>query len=168
MLRSVIAGLFLIGLLAIYDVSNAQVRNIVPYLGASGSVGPGGFGWGLEAGIRFFTFYTGIEEGAYTPLPRTGEPVIGHIPDPWIVSVQFWGVHAGYVFRVFTYLGIVVLRNSEQWNVPKGDTSYMVTTRNNFDFGPDFRYSGLADGHLYLAFALTYRRGLKAGLGYMF
>lgn len=174
MLKSIIAGSSIIAFLIISDVSNAQTRNIAPYIGASGSLGSidntDFYGWGIEAGLRFFSFYAGLEGGAYSPVPytHTTDPIIGQTPAPFAISGQFWGLHAGYVFRDFTYLGIVVLKSYEMWETPTSEFIGYSSTRNYFDFGPDFRYSGLADGHLYLALALTYRRGLKAGLGYMF
>ncbi len=99
MLRLVIVGSSIIALLTITGVGFAQVRNIAPYFGASGIAGPGGLGWGIEAGLRFHAFYAGLEGGAYSPLStvNTGADVpIGEIPAPFVNSgQQFLGIHAG-------------------------------------------------------------------------
>ena len=155
--------------------SYAQERNIAPYFGASGSIDPSGngsVGWGTEVGTRLFRFYIGTEYGIYSyrfPTSLTTDPTPGSIHSPWPISTEeFWGVHAGYVFNDKFYVGIVVLKSYETWEIATSDSTSYTTTRSYLNLGPDFRYSGIDDGHIYLAFAFTIRRGLKAGLGYMF
>jgi hypothetical protein len=169
MLRSVIAGSSLIALLAFYEVSNAQVRNTAPYLGGSVSAGPGGLGWGIEAGLRFFPFYAGLEYGVYYLWPTSSSssfPAFGSIPPPTAISsAQYGGIHAGYIMSDSLFVGIVVLLSSQIWDTPDS-VEAVISRKTIWDFGVDLKSA--VDKHLYLAFALTYRRGLKAGLGFMF
>ncbi len=171
MLRLVIAGWYLIALIAISEVSNAQLRNSAPYLGGSVSAGPGGVGWGIEAGLRFYPFYAGLEYGVYYLWPTsssTSFPAFGSIPPPTAISsAQYGGIHAGYIMSDSIFVGIVVLLSSQIWDTPNS-VEAVISTKTFWDFGPDVRYAGIDNGHMYLAFALTYRRGLKLGLGYMF
>ncbi len=153
------------------SVSDAQVRNIAPYLGASGSAGPGGLGWGIEAGLRFFPFYAGLEYGVYYlwPTSSSTDPIIGQIPPPFAISsVQYGGIHAGYVMSDSAFIGIVVLRNYQLWETPTSSEDGVTSTKTFLDFGLDIRFPIIHDRNIYLAFALTYRRGLKLGLDYMF
>jgi hypothetical protein len=175
MLRFVIAGSSLITLFAICDVSNAQVGNIAPYIGASGSLGTIdhtlNYGWGIEGGARFFPFYGGLEYGVYYKFPTamTTDPVVGQVPPPVAISsAQYVGIHAGYVMSDSTLIGIVVLRSYQLWDTPDSSEEGVISTQSFWDFGVDIRYAGIDNGHMYLAFAFTFRRGLKAGLGYMF
>jgi hypothetical protein len=159
MLRWVIAGSSLITLLAFYEVSNAQVRNIAPYIGASGSLGfmgdPLGGGWGIEGGVRFFSFYTGLEDGAYYAIPVVTQ---AYTAPP--TSAKYVGIHAGILSDSSTLVGIVVLQGHKVWNS-------FDSTNTFWDFGIDIKHS-LSESHIYIAFALSYQRGLKLGLGYMF
>ena len=156
MLRSVIVGSSIIALLAIYGVSNAQVRNIAPYLGASGSFGHG-FGWGIEGGARFFSFYAGLEDGAYYDIPHVSQREFGP-PSP--SSAKYVGIHAGILSDSSTLIGIVVLQSHKVWDS-------FDSTNTFWDFGIDIKHS-LTESHIYFAFALSYWRGVKFGLGYMF
>ena len=155
MLRSVIAGSSIIALLLIHDVSNAQVRNIAPYVGASGSLGHG-IGWGIEGGARFFSFYAGLEDGIYYNPPIFVTQSYG--PGPYTYA-KYVGIHAGIMTDSLS-IGIVVLQGHQVW-------CSFDSTHTFWDFGLDVKHR-LTDSHIYIAFALTYQRGLKLGLGYMF
>jgi len=180
LLRATIMGKFLL----IFGLVNAclltkgsncycQEQSFAPYLGVSGSMDTNvHFGWGIEAGLRFFQFYVGGEYGTYSYQAGrsvTWDPTPGSVPRPAPISTeQFWGIHAGYVIDNVYYLGVVILSSNELWG--RGDTvaGWVTYTNHYLNIGPDFRYAGLAQGHLYLALALTVRRGFKFGLGYMF
>lgn len=160
-------------LLAMGENCFSQERDIAPYLGISGSLDTNGDpGWGIEGGISILPFYIGLEYGTYSyrgDKVLNYYPVPGHVPLPFPVSTEeFFGFHAGYVFSGSFYLGIVFLKSQETWRIATTDSTSYDELRSYLNIGPDFRYSGLANGHMYLAFALTIRRGLKAGLGYMF
>ncbi len=160
MLRTLTFGAMLIALIVIYGVSYGQSRNVAPYVGASGSFIPIYFGWDLEAGLRFSSFYGGIEYGAYYAIPavRTDDPLPGSVPPA--SSVRYVGIQAGVLDDSSTLIGIVVLQSHKVWNS-------FDSTNTFWDFGIDLKHS-LAESHIYLALALTYRRGIKAGIGYMF
>jgi hypothetical protein len=163
---------FSIFLLCVAGKCNGQ-EYFAPYFGVSGSLDTKGDpGWGIEAGIHFRPFYVGLEYGTYSyriPMSETEDLTPGGVASPSPISTeQFWGVHAGYVLESKYYLGLVILESNQIWG--RGDTiaGWVTFTNYYLNIGPDFRYSGIDDGHIYLAFALTIRRGLKAGIGYMF
>ncbi|HZK76384.1 MAG TPA: hypothetical protein VFD13_05690 [Candidatus Kapabacteria bacterium] len=184
MLRRLCISCFVVICLVIHgSLSYGQVRSIGPYFGASGSLdifnifAGGNAGWGIEAGMNFRPFYAGIEYGGYSVLfapAETYDPTPGSIPSPWPVpsaNEQFWGVHAGYVFphdSTMIYLGIVLLKSYQPWERWDSVSGWVTFTKSFLNIGPDLRVSGFDEGHIYLAFAYTIRRGLKAGLGYMF
>jgi hypothetical protein len=152
-------------LLRCISLCYGQERSISPYLGVSAVLDSTGYpGWGIEAGMRFFHFYAGFEYGTYS-YPPVEVVYDGPIPNSY---ESFWGVHGGYVFQHFlsnfdvAYLGIVILNSYRTWN------GYATFTKNYLNIGPDFRYAGIDDGHIYLALAYTIRRGLKFGIGYIF
>ncbi|MFI5200847.1 MAG: hypothetical protein ACHQNE_00485 [Candidatus Kapaibacterium sp.] len=146
-------------LVTLGSASYAQVRNIAPYLGASGSLGfidsPLGYGWGIEGGVRFFSFYAGLEDGAYYAIP-----VVSQTYSAPPSSVKYMGIHAGILNDSSTLIGIVVLQSHKVWDS-------FDSTNTFWDFGIDVKHS-LSESHIYIAFALSYRRLLKLGLGYMF
>jgi hypothetical protein len=154
------------------SLSYAQEHVIRPYIGVSGNIDTNGDpGWGIEAGVRLLPFYAGLEYGTYSYRPTVVNVYlrpVGYIPPPYPVSTeQFWGVHVGYVINYTFFVGIVLLQSYEMWVIPKSDSSSITTPKSYLNIGPDFRYAGIDDGHIYLAFAFTVRRGLKAGLGYI-
>jgi hypothetical protein len=158
--------------------STAQERAVKPYIGVSGSIGVGP-GWGTEAGIAVHPFYVGLEYGQYTPFgeSQTYDPVPNGIPPPKEVPnshEQFIGIHLGFdIIRdsarhISTFVGIVVLQSyqpREKWDTTLG---WMSFTQSYLNVGPDVRFAGLDDGHIYGSFALTIRRGFKIGVGYLF
>jgi len=167
----------------------AQERSVGPYFGVSGSLGESidirdaysaSVGWGIEAGMHFRPFYAGLEYGTYADLYQpvlTYDPTIGSVPSPEpgpSATEQFWGVHAGYVFTHDSlnhnsiYVGFVVLKSYQPWERWDSISGWVTFTKSYLNIGPDFRYSGIDDGHIYLASAFTIRRGLKIGIGYMF
>ncbi len=166
------------------SLSYGQERSISPYFGVGGSLdifnifAGGNAGWGIEGGMHFRPFYAGLEYGTYSVLfqpAETWDPGPGGgAPDYSVSGEQFWGFHVGFVFSHDTVkhysicLGIVVLNSYEKWNTWNGVSGYNTITKSYLNIGPDVRFSGIAEGHIYLAFAYTIRRGLKAGLGYMF
>lgn len=176
-----ISSIIAICLVSQGNISCAQERSVGPYFGLSGSLGGSldtrspdntSAGWGIEGGIHFRTFYAGLEYGTYANLFQTVDVTLhvrGSISPPAPVSGdQFWGVHAGYVFNNSIYVGFVVLNSYQPWERWDSVSGWITFTKSYLNIGPDFRYSGIDDGHIYLAFAFTIRRGFKAGLGYMF
>ena len=157
-----------------FNLSYSQERVIIPYFGGSANIGPSGYGWGIEAGMDFKDLYIGLEYGIYYPLPVVqNSDIITDSSTPALAnysssSAQYVGIHLGLIIHNSLSVGIVIIKSYQLWGFGDLNSGWTNITRTFWDFGPDFRYSGLADGHLYLAFALTYRRGFKAGLGYMF
>ena len=150
-----------------------ESQNFHPYLGASGSLDTNGDpGWGIEGGLQFRPFYFGVEYGTYSYRPVVAATIDvspDATPTPFPTSTeQFWGFHTGYIIDDAYYLGVVILKSYESWDIPQTRRTYTSVTNSYLNIGPDFRYTGLDNGHMYVAFALTIRRGLKAGLGYMF
>src|SRR5581483_375044 len=150
-----------------------ESQNFRAYLGASGTLDTNGDpGWGIEGGLQLRPFYFGVEYGTYSYRPELVmiyDPSHDAILRPYPTSTeQFWGFHAGYIIDGAYYLGIVLLKSYESWNIPQNGKTYTSVTNSYLNIGPDFRYTGIDNGHMYVAFALTIRRGLKAGLGYMF
>ncbi|MGI0133501.1 MAG: hypothetical protein ACREBW_00885 [Candidatus Micrarchaeaceae archaeon] len=170
-----------VSLMANAGSSCAQESSIAPYFGASVSadiinlfVG-GDVGWSLEAGMRVRSFYAGLEYGISSPLdlrsqnwdPVPGSGVAAPRPVP-NAQEEFWGLHAGYIFDNRFYVGVVVLRSQQPWQRVDSTSRWLTFTKDFLNLGPDLRYSGIDDGHIYLALAYTVRRGLKAGVGYLF
>jgi hypothetical protein len=160
-------------------LSYGQERSVGPYFGASGCIGgESGPGWSVEAGMHFQPFYAGLEYGISYPVQTVDVELhsIGYIAPPGPVpntTEQFWGVHAGYMFsnsknHNTLYLGIVVLKSYQMWERYDSVSGSVTYTNSYLNVGPDVRYAGIDDGHIYLASAFTIRRGLKIGLGYMF
>ncbi len=132
-------------------------QKIHPYVGASlNFLGVSQPGWGITGGVKFKVFYAGVEYGTYGHEINTVSLAAGG--SYHAIFEDYYGVHGGVVIDSIAYFGLVFLHSIKQ--DVYGDVSSW------FNIGPDVRFQ--AAHHLMVALAYTIRRGLNAGINFLF
>jgi hypothetical protein len=139
------------------NVVYSQKTDVNPYIGASLNFeGVSTLGWGLDGGLKFKTFYIGIEYGSYGREVNSVLAPVGVTIYP--VYEDFYGIHGGAEVTKILSLGLVCLFSISH--------HYDGSTTPHFDAGPDVRL----DTRIGLIFGVAYslRRGANAGINFLF
>ena len=135
----------------------AQTTLIHPYAGGSiNFLGVSHPGWGIDAGVRYSSLYAGLEYGTYGHEVTTVSLPYGETYHP--IYEDYYGAHAGVVIEGIAYFGLVFLHSYNYY----ADGTFSTW----FNIGPDVRLQ--AGPHFMFAVAYTIRRGLNAGINFLF